>query len=173
MKAGDRVKVDFIGESATIYSGKRFTGYGVLDRVEDGRVFGRLDDGTPFMCLCADVEVVGMSEIQGNKLDQNKPRMSLLPKGALNAVIRVLEFGATKYQVDNWKHVPEAKTRYYDAMQRHIDAWWHGEQKDPETGEHHLAHAICCGMFLWWFDNQQSGVPEAILEAQALRGDND
>ena len=106
-----------------------------------------------------------MSEMQGKKLDQNKPRMSLLPKGALNAVIRVLEFGATKYQADNWKHVPDAKTRYYDAMQRHIDAWWQGEQKDPETGEHHLAHAICCGMFLWWFDNQQSGVPEAILEA--------
>ncbi|WP_257224634.1 dATP/dGTP diphosphohydrolase domain-containing protein [Acinetobacter sp. YH12108] len=102
-----------------------------------------------------------MSE-QGQKFDKNKPRMSLLPKGALNAVIRVLEFGANKYQVDNWKHVPDAKVRYYDAMQRHIDAWWHGEQKDPETGEHHLAHAICCGMFLWWFDNQQSGVPEAI-----------
>ena len=58
------MKVDFIGESATIYSGKRFTGYGVLDRVEDGRVFGRLDDGTPFMCLCADVEVVGMSDFE-------------------------------------------------------------------------------------------------------------
>ena len=57
-KKGDRVKVDFISESATIYSGKRFTGYGVLDRVEDDRVFGRLDDGTPFMCLCADVEVI-------------------------------------------------------------------------------------------------------------------
>ena len=99
-----------------------------------------------------------MSEMQGKKLDQNKPRMSLLPKGALNAVIRVLEFGATKYQVDNWKHVPEAKTRYYDAMQRHIDAWWQGEQKDPETGEHHLAHAICCGMFLWWFDDMDSKV---------------
>ena len=64
-----------------------------------------------------------MSEMQGKKFDQNKPRMSLLPKGALNAVIRVLEFGATKYQADNWKHVPEAKTRYYDAMQRHIEAW--------------------------------------------------
>ena len=40
MKAGDRVKVDFIGESATIYSGKRFTGYGVLDRVEDVAYLG-------------------------------------------------------------------------------------------------------------------------------------
>ena len=64
MNKGDRVKVDFVSESATIYSGKRFTGYGVLDRVEDGRVFGRLDDGTPFMCLCADVEVVGMSDFE-------------------------------------------------------------------------------------------------------------
>ena len=63
MNKGDRVKVDFVSESATIYSGKRFTGYGVLDRVEDGRVFGRLDDGTPFMCLCTDVEVVGMNDV--------------------------------------------------------------------------------------------------------------
>ena len=64
MNKGDRVKIDFVSESRTIYSGKRFTGYGVLDRVEDGRVYGRLDDGTPFMCLCADVEVVGMSDFE-------------------------------------------------------------------------------------------------------------
>jgi hypothetical protein len=104
-----------------------------------------------------------MSETQGKKFDQNKPRMSLLPKGALNAVIRVLEFGAAKYQVDNWKHVPDAKTRYYNAMQRHIDAWWHGEQKDTETGEHHLAHAICCGMFLMWFDDLPD-TPKVVLK---------
>ena len=35
------------------------------------------------------------------------------------------------------------------ANYEHLNA----EQKDPETGEHHLAHAICCGMFLWWFDD--------------------
>ena len=90
------------------------------------------------------------------KHDQSKPRASLLPKGALNAVISVLEFGARKYAIDNWKTVPDAKTRYYDAMQRHIDAWWQGEKKDPETGQSHLAHAICCGMFLWWFDANES-----------------
>ena len=58
IKKGDRVKVDFISESATIYSGKRFTGYGVVDLFEDGRVFGRLEDGTPFMCFEGDVEVL-------------------------------------------------------------------------------------------------------------------
>lgn len=92
------------------------------------------------------------------KHDSNKPRASLLPKGAVNAVIRVLEFGARKYAIDNWKTVPDAKTRYYDAMNRHIDAWWNGESKDQETGEHHLAHAICCGMFLWWFDDMDTKV---------------
>ena len=58
IKKGDCVKVDFISESATIYSGKRFTGYGVVDRFEDNRVFGRLEDGQPFMCFASDVEVL-------------------------------------------------------------------------------------------------------------------
>jgi hypothetical protein len=55
IKKGDRVKVDFISESRTIYSGKRFTGYGVVDRFEDNRVFGRLEDGQTFMCFESDV----------------------------------------------------------------------------------------------------------------------
>ena len=58
LKVGSRVKVDFVSESRTIYSGKRFTGFGVVDRIEDGRVFGRLDDGRPFMCFLGDVEVI-------------------------------------------------------------------------------------------------------------------
>lgn len=58
LKKGDRVKVDFINNPETIHAGIRFTGYGVLDRVEDGRVFGRLDDGRTFMCLEGDVEVL-------------------------------------------------------------------------------------------------------------------
>lgn len=95
-------------------------------------------------------------EPKGQKHDSAKPRMSLLPKGVLSSVISVLEFGAKKYKEDNWQQVSNAKTRYYDAMQRHIGAWWDGEKKDHETGEHHLAHAICCAMFLIWFDKEQS-----------------
>ena len=62
---------------------------------------------------------------------------------------------------DNWKHVPDAKTRYYDAMQRHIDAWWQGEKKDSETGESHLAHAVCCALFLMWLDDNSKRDTEA------------
>jgi len=58
MRAGNRVHVDFISESRTEFSGNHFTGEGVVDRIEDGRVFGRLDGGTPFMCDVSDVTII-------------------------------------------------------------------------------------------------------------------
>lgn len=61
------MKVDFINNPETIHAGLRFTGYGVLDRVEDGRVFGRLDDGRTFMCFEGDV---GLSETDITKRDE-------------------------------------------------------------------------------------------------------
>ena len=84
----------------------------------------------------------------GRKLDAGKPRWSLLPWNALGAVVSVLEFGARKYAPGNWRHVPDARTRYFDAAQRHLLAWWSGEKSDPETQFPHLAHALCCLLFL-------------------------
>lgn len=91
---------------------------------------------------------------QGRKDDSSKRRYSLLPKGAVNSVVDVLEFGSKKYADNNWQKVPGAKTRYYDAAMRHLDAWLNGDLKDAETGLPHLAHAICCLMFLMWFDSE-------------------
>lgn len=91
---------------------------------------------------------------QGRKDDSSKRRYSLLPKGAVNSVVDVLEFGSKKYADNNWQKVPDAKTRYYDAAMRHLDAWLNGDLKDAETGLPHLAHAICCLMFLMWFDSE-------------------
>lgn len=53
-----RVKVDFISESRTEFSNKRFTGVGVLDLVDDRYAYGRLDSGAPFMCGHSDYEVL-------------------------------------------------------------------------------------------------------------------
>lgn len=89
---------------------------------------------------------------EGKKFDLDKPRFSLIPQGTLQPVIRVLEFGAKKYSEGNWKHVPGAHARYFDAAHRHLDAYWRGEQTDAETGESHLAHAICCLLFLSAFE---------------------
>lgn len=51
---GDHVAVCFISESHTEFSGKEFKGSGQLDLVENGRVYGRLYDGTPFTCAESD-----------------------------------------------------------------------------------------------------------------------
>ena len=94
---------------------------------------------------------------QGRKDDTKKRRYSLLPTGTVNHVVDVLEFGAIKYAPDNWQKVPDARRRYYDAAMRHIDSWFGGEVKDSETGLPHLAHAVCCLLFLIWFDSKASG----------------
>jgi len=91
----------------------------------------------------------------GRKFDGGKARWSLLPIGPIREVIEILTFGAEKYEDDNWKRVPEGKTRYYDAAMRHITAWQDGEKRDPESGKSHLAHAICNIIFLLWFDQQE------------------
>lgn len=97
---------------------------------------------------------INIPQKTGRKDDSNKRRYSLLPTGTVNQVVDVLEAGATKYEVANWQQVPDARTRYYDASMRHIDAWWNGELTDSETNLPHLAHAICCLLFLMWLDNK-------------------
>ena len=89
-----------------------------------------------------------LEDTSGVKFDQDKPRWDLLPWTAVEAVVRVLGLGAVKYAPDNWRKVPEHRTRYFSACMRHLVAWQEGEQLDPETGENHLAHAACCVLFL-------------------------
>lgn len=91
----------------------------------------------------------------GPKYDAGKLRWSLLPNKVVVQVVKVLEYGAVKYHEDSWKQVPEGRKRYYDAANRHIEAWWNGEKRDPETGLHHLAHACCNLFFLIWKDDNE------------------
>ena len=90
----------------------------------------------------------------GQKYDQDKPLWNLLPWDSVKEVVDVLTFGAKKYEPENWKKVPDARNRYFAAAMRHLTAWWEGEKKDTETGLSHLAHAVCCLLFLIWLDNQ-------------------
>jgi len=76
----------------------------------------------------------------------------LLPFDTLKGIVEVLMFGKQKYGENSWQLVPEAKKRYYDAMMRHITAWWSGEKLDSESGKNHLFHAGCCLIFLIWFE---------------------
>ena len=87
----------------------------------------------------------------GSKHDSGKPLMGVVPPNALLAVAKVLTFGAEKYGRDNWRQVANAEMRYLDAALRHINAYQRGELADPESGENHLAHAVCSLMFMLEF----------------------
>jgi len=88
----------------------------------------------------------------GRKHDYTKARYDLLPWEALAEVVKVLEFGARKYDAENWRYVEHGRRRYYAATMRHLVAWWLGERLDPETGLHHLAHGACNVLFLLALD---------------------
>jgi len=91
----------------------------------------------------------------GKKYDNDKLRWSLLPLGALQDVVKVLEFGAKKYAPDNWKYVDQAEERYWNAAMRHIIAYKLESPTDSETGLSHLAHAVCCLLYIQQLDKEE------------------
>lgn len=84
-------------------------------------------------------------------LSGGKIMYSLLLPEFLKEVAEIMTIGAEKYDIDNWKKCKDKKL-YIDALFRHIEAWRLGEQRDEETDKHHLAHACCNLMFLFWMD---------------------
>jgi hypothetical protein len=83
----------------------------------------------------------------GIKHDQEKPDMSLLSSIAIVKMAQVMTYGKKKYSAHNWRG-GLAFSRLLAAALRHIFAYLGGEDKDPETGLSHLAHASCCLMML-------------------------
>lgn len=82
----------------------------------------------------------------GSKLDAGKLPYELLPEDAVEEVVKVLQFGAKKYAPRNWEK-GISFGRLYGAIRRHGVAWFRGEDLDPETGLHHLAHLACEALF--------------------------
>ena len=93
------------------------------------------------------------AEMMGRKDDAEKQRWDLLPWKATADVVKVLTHGAAKYEPDNWRIIDGWRWRYHAAAVRHIAAWTMGERNDPEWDIHHLAHAICCLMFIIELDH--------------------
>lgn len=81
------------------------------------------------------------------KYDDEKVRMELLPPVSLERIAEVFTYGAVKYDDWNWANSMKA-SRLYGALMRHMNAWYQGENLDPESGLPHLAHAGCCIMML-------------------------
>lgn len=76
------------------------------------------------------------------RYNNGKPDYSLIPIAAMKEAAHVLEYGATKYERDNWKR-PTHWSVSFACLQRHLAAWQAGEDNDPESGRNHLGHAMC------------------------------
>jgi hypothetical protein len=83
----------------------------------------------------------------GRKNDADKDPWDLMPNDALRGIVRVIGFGAQKYERRNWERGMRWG-RCYAALQRHLSAWWDRDICDEETKFSHLWHAGCCILFL-------------------------
>lgn len=81
---------------------------------------------------------------QGRK----KAPMRHIPPIAIVREGNVFRVGADKYGAFNWGEAGVVASVYYDALLRHLLAWYTGEDTDPESGESHLAHIRACAGIL-------------------------
>lgn len=86
-------------------------------------------------------EEVRMTSSTGGQKGGKPERHDLIPTGPLRMLAAHYGKGAAKYERvngrDNWRNGYEWSLSYA-AMQRHLTAFWSGEDNDPETGSPHL-----------------------------------
>lgn len=95
-----------------------------------------------------------MSTERGLRYNTNKLKWSLVDFKSLEPMVKVLEFGATKYAKDNWKKgMPVSEVM--ESLLRHCFAMLAGEEIDPESGEQHIGHIQCNAMFISYMMNEK------------------
>lgn len=78
-----------------------------------------------------------------------KVPLHLVPPSAKHYLALALADGARKYGPYNWRDASISVSVYKAALERHMDAFWDGEDFAPDSGLHHVAHAMaCCALIL-------------------------
>lgn len=94
-----------------------------------------------------DVETRATDATTGGQKGVKLTQVGALDPVALIEVGRVAGMGANKYAAFNYlKGFDWANA--YNAMQRHANLFWSGEDRDPESGLPHIAHAAWMAMAL-------------------------
>lgn len=84
-----------------------------------------------------------------------KPPTRAIPPVAILHLGGAMGDGEVKYGRFNWRDRRVTASVYYDAMMRHMLAWWDGEDVASDSGRHHLAHMMACAAIL--LDAEASG----------------
>jgi hypothetical protein len=100
------------------------------------------------------LQEVRVTSPTGGQKGSKLARHDLIPTLPLDLLAKVYGMGAAKYNDNNWR-LGYRWSLNYAAMQRHLLAFWSGQDLDPESGLPHLAHAAWHCMALLEFS--QSG----------------
>jgi len=120
--------------------------------------------------------------VGGMKYDDGKPRVDLIPPEAIEALARIYTYGfngkpatdkfpgkPTPYLARNWEKGMDWG-RVFAALNRHLWAWWRGEDVDPESGFPHIEHALWNAVALVTYRLRKIGTdsrPKASRKARA------
>lgn len=93
-----------------------------------------------------------MSEKDTNPKDAvgiGKAPLSCVPTPALHAIGLAMMEGARKYSRHNYRRAGIRYSVYYDAVMRHMNQWWEGEDIDGDSGLPHPIKAAACLVILY------------------------
>ncbi len=80
---------------------------------------------------------------------QGKPGISAVPPVAIMALGAAMQDGVNKYEKYNWREAGATVSVFYDAMARHMLAYYVGENYASDSKIHHLAHLMAgCAILL-------------------------
>lgn len=101
------------------------------------------------------------------KHDGDKTQWHLFPFESAEEIVKVLEFGAKKYDAHNWRKGFDY-SRVTSAACRHLFAIMRGEKHDHESGLLHAAHLGCCVLFLIFFQKFELGNDDIYSHPKVL-----
>ena len=78
-----------------------------------------------------------------------KQTLSYVPTVGLFALGAAMQDGGKKYGRFNWRDTSVTSSVFYDAIQRHLTAWFNGEDHAQDSKVHHLGHIMAsCAILL-------------------------
>lgn len=97
----------------------------------------------------------------------NKAPASVVSQLVMMQVNLAMMEGALKYGRHNYRDAGVRASVYYDATRRHLDAWWEGQDTDPDSKLSHIIKAIASLTVLadgittgLWEDDRPPAMPD-------------
>jgi len=115
-----------------------------------------IPDDTPIQ-MTGEVRVT--DPVTGGQKGQKLAELGAIDPLALHRLAEVAGYGGKKYARGNFMKGYRWSLSY-DAMQRHLGAFWGGEATDPESGLPHLAHAMWHCAALISFSERELGTDD-------------